>query len=167
MAPSYKHQPLQSHRSFRVLKLLSSPNRSETEVELLERSIDEPGIYDAFSYSWDNQLPEHQIRCDGRQLYVTPNCKAILDRFQSPRVDRFLWIDAICIDQSCNEEKSQQVQLMGEIYEKARQVNVWLGEGTPNTDLAFKFVIRYCFLRVIPGNIGNVIRKKYCDRLKR
>jgi hypothetical protein len=42
----------------------------------------------------------------------------------------FLWIDAICINQSDNEEKSQQVRLMGEIYSKAEVVRVWLGPST-------------------------------------
>jgi hypothetical protein len=38
-----------------------------------------------------------------------------------------LWIDAICIDQTNTEERGSQVQLMGEIYNKASQVYVWLG----------------------------------------
>ncbi|KAH7402192.1 hypothetical protein DE146DRAFT_457811 [Phaeosphaeria sp. MPI-PUGE-AT-0046c] len=39
----------------------------------------------------------------------------------------YLWIDAICINQSDKEEKALQVAMMGEIYESAEHVAVWLG----------------------------------------
>lgn len=41
---------------------------------------------------------------------------------------RILWADAVCIDQSDVEEKSHQVNLMGEIYGRASRVLIWLGE---------------------------------------
>lgn len=44
---------------------------------------------------------------------------------------RFLWIDAICIDQSRVEERNHQVAMMGKIYSRARRVLVWLGQSTP------------------------------------
>jgi hypothetical protein len=43
----------------------------------------------------------------------------------------FLWIDAICIDQSRVEERNHQVAMMGKIYSLARKVLVWLGQSTP------------------------------------
>ncbi|KAL9614264.1 MAG: hypothetical protein Q9167_001220 [Letrouitia subvulpina] len=42
-----------------------------------------------------------------------------------------LWIDAICIDQGNNEERSQQVQIMRRIYATANFVVSWLGEKLP------------------------------------
>ncbi|KAK5135055.1 hypothetical protein LTR08_005715 [Meristemomyces frigidus] len=39
----------------------------------------------------------------------------------------YMYIDAICIDQSNDEEKGRQVRLMKEIYEKASKVWGWLG----------------------------------------
>lgn len=41
---------------------------------------------------------------------------------------RWLWIDAICINQKDDEEKSSQVGIMRQIYERAFQTIVWLGE---------------------------------------
>jgi hypothetical protein len=41
-----------------------------------------------------------------------------------------LWIDTICIDQDNVIEKNQQVQQMGEIYEKAQLVVSWLGNNS-------------------------------------
>ena len=41
---------------------------------------------------------------------------------------RLLWVDAICINLKDKDERSQQVQLMGDIYASARRVLVWVGE---------------------------------------
>jgi hypothetical protein len=41
--------------------------------------------------------------------------------------NNYIWIDALCINQSDNVEKAIQVPLMGSIYTNARQVIVWLG----------------------------------------
>ncbi|MCJ1282303.1 hypothetical protein MMC26_001626 [Xylographa opegraphella] len=40
-----------------------------------------------------------------------------------------IWMDAFCIDQSNPSEVAMQVQLMGDIYSRARCVIVWLGSG--------------------------------------
>ena len=39
----------------------------------------------------------------------------------------YYWIDAICINQEDDLEKSSQVALMGEIYKEAANAIVWLG----------------------------------------
>ena len=44
-----------------------------------------------------------------------------------------LWIDAICINQNDDDEKSSQVQRMGEIYGGAERVLVWLGSEADNS----------------------------------
>ncbi|KAH6673315.1 heterokaryon incompatibility [Halenospora varia] len=42
------------------------------------------------------------------------------------RTERFLWIDAICIDQFDLSERDTQVQRMRSIYEQAEKVIIWL-----------------------------------------
>jgi hypothetical protein len=39
-----------------------------------------------------------------------------------------MWTDAICIDQTSVVDKNQQVPLMGDIYRKAHEVVIWLGD---------------------------------------
>lgn len=46
---------------------------------------------------------------------------------------RVLWIDAICINQKDLNERSQQVGIMREIYSKADNVAIWLGDGDETT----------------------------------
>lgn len=42
---------------------------------------------------------------------------------------QFLWVDALCINQSDDEEKGEQVQKMGRIFSASVQVVGWLGTG--------------------------------------
>ncbi|KAG9187586.1 hypothetical protein G6011_05457 [Alternaria panax] len=41
--------------------------------------------------------------------------------------ESLLWIDAICIDQTNDNERASQVKLMGRIYTQATAVTIWLG----------------------------------------
>jgi Heterokaryon incompatibility protein (HET) len=38
-----------------------------------------------------------------------------------------IWVDAVCINQSGYQGKSDQVRLMQKIYEKAENIHIWLG----------------------------------------
>jgi hypothetical protein len=50
------------------------------------------------------------------------------------------WIDAICIDQTNNKEKSFQVGLMTEIYQRACHVFAWLGPADKSSDVAIRCI---------------------------
>ena len=54
--------------------------------------------------------------------------------------ERVLWIDAVCIDQTSNEEKSHQVGLMSKIYSLGKCNLVWLGEGAELSERAARAV---------------------------
>lgn len=51
-----------------------------------------------------------------------------------------LWIDAICIDQSDEDEKSGQIPRMSEIYMRASEVSVWIGEEDETSGKAINLV---------------------------
>ncbi|KAJ6282319.1 ankyrin repeat-containing domain protein, partial [Bipolaris maydis] len=53
---------------------------------------------------------------------------------------RILWIDAVCIDQGDEKEKGHQVQQMGEIYQMAERVIIWLGTGSEDSDNLMEFL---------------------------
>ncbi|KAF2132337.1 hypothetical protein P153DRAFT_429489 [Dothidotthia symphoricarpi CBS 119687] len=56
-----------------------------------------------------------------------------------------IWIDAISIDQTNDEERTIQISLMGNIYREALQVHIWLGESNSNWE-AFMWI----HLHVLP-----------------
>ena len=56
-----------------------------------------------------------------RQLFV--NCPAE-DEVPVPR----FWVDALCINQRDDQERMQQVSIMGSVFAEAQSVLIWLGE---------------------------------------
>lgn len=55
---------------------------------------------------------------------------------------RIVWIDQICINQDDLEERSQQVQLMRDIYQTASRVLIWLGDYENDSSDALSFLPR-------------------------
>ncbi|CAI6092766.1 unnamed protein product [Clonostachys chloroleuca] len=162
MVKSYDHQPLESHSSIRVLSV--APARlPDAQIECHVRHIDlkknrRRPSYEALSYVWGSPKGTIPILCDGDELLVTPNCLDALKRLRLPQQSRTLWIDAICIDQRetlrSTRERIEQVKMMGEIYEGAKRVLVWLG---PCEDLGSS--AKLFSLMKESGNIYNWQRK--------
>jgi hypothetical protein len=59
---------------------------------------------------------------------ATVSLRKALTHIRDAQSTRTIWIDALCIDQKNEQEKSEQVQQMREIYAKAHRVVTWLGE---------------------------------------
>ena len=51
-----------------------------------------------------------------------------------------MWIDALSIDQTSRDERSQQVSLMGDIYRGAEKVIAWLGRDLDDANTAFDVI---------------------------
>lgn len=67
----------------------------------------------------------------GKRFSITKNLQDGLQQLAiSGILGKWLWIDAICIDQENNDEKAVQVALMGDIYSAALKVIIWLGADT-------------------------------------
>lgn len=79
------------------------------------------------------------IQIDSSPLPITANCDAALRSLRLPSQERLLWVDSICIDQTPEgtPERNKQVALMGEIYNQAQDVCIWLGPGDSKTDALF------------------------------
>lgn len=137
--PPYIYQPLQSLTEIRVISLLPAPLlESKLEVQLthidrkdlLPRSS-EPPPYEAMSYAWGKPIFSHVLQCgNSTALPITENVDQMLRYLRKRRKTRYLWIDAICLNQSDNDEKTHQVALMGDIYAQAKKVHIWLGTST-------------------------------------
>lgn len=138
MAP-FKYTDL-PEGSFRLLRFVTSPATATSaliECELETVAISSKPIYNALSYTWNNEKSEKIITCNGQHLQVTPSLFEALLVLQAESRHP-IWIDAICIDQSNRIDKERQVPLMGAYYSQAASVIVWLGPSGPYTDLVFE-----------------------------
>ncbi len=114
--------------------------------------------YVALSYVWGaSSDPQRTVLCGGYSVGVTDNCWDALHhlRYDSSAgagaTDQddpgrnedgsiALWIDALCMNQSDEDEKMSQIPLMGDIYSLAVSTCIWLGPGTPDTDRAADYL---------------------------
>lgn len=89
--------------------------------------------YDALSYAWGAPHFTEVLHCANETvLPITETLYQALKRLRDARVF-YLWVDAISINQADLVERSAQVKIMGNIFEEARCVHVWLGEENTGT----------------------------------
>lgn len=93
--------------------------------------------YTCLSYCWGDILMSHLVLCNGKELRVHANLYDALIQLARRDDAQDYWIDAICINQSDRDEKGSQIQFMGQIFERAASVYVWLGttDVTENEDI--------------------------------
>lgn len=115
------------------LSVYKIPSRDGTRLARLGRHLQLPGYF-AISYVWGtgpDLQRSHEIILDNRRYPITANLYAALHKYRSSGPDsRRYWVDAICINQADDAEKSAQVPLMRDIYHLAMAVFVWLGDET-------------------------------------
>lgn len=122
---------------------VDGPMKQSNDEEPLSREQNRQAAFEALSYVWGDKEPLEHIYCDGETVDVRPNLFLALRRLRSPTESRRLWVDAICIDQSDDKEKNEQVARMGSIYRAASRTLIWVGEDTgsaPEDRLVFDFV---------------------------
>ena len=118
--------------SIRLLSLEHNDKRDVITAEMVTVQLSHSPAYRAVSYEWGcpgaigSVLPS--IELNGHAVAVQVNLFEFLKRLKPYNDHLPLWIDALCINQSDESEKSRQVPLMGDIYHKAESVLVWLGK---------------------------------------
>ena len=137
------YQPLKPGE-FRLLRSF----KNKLEFELKCYHLDEAPKYTALSYRCSEFKAECVITVGGEPLQVGQNLSDACRRAKASLLqdETYFWADAICISQSDNDERSQQVQMMRHIYEKAYKVYVWLGwpDGSVYSSLGVKHM-RYLY----------------------
>ncbi len=121
---------------FRLLKVSGLSDNGTLTCELHHVAFQDDPAYIALSYTWNNESPSVPIECNAKVFLITQTLRDALDIFHQPAYTGppYVWCDGICIDQKNNEEKAQQVPLMGSIYSKAACVFIWLGPSGAYTD---------------------------------
>ncbi|KAH6885426.1 heterokaryon incompatibility protein-domain-containing protein [Thelonectria olida] len=137
------YQPLNPSTS--EIRLLQIPSDGSEDLGLVTVSLDDDPEYAALSYVWGRWENLDKIVVQGQEKEVTPNLASALSRIrtggslgEASAGVRYLWVDAVCINQEDHQERSQQVQLMRRIYSEAQTVYSWVGP--KNHSLAFETI---------------------------
>lgn len=131
----YEYETLPSARSIRILTLCPAEQHTDAIECMIEIIELEEASYDALSYSWGmnedgDSSQDYEIFIHGNRKWVTRNLFEGLERIRVCDKPIRIWIDAVCINQQDNVERSVQVAMMADIYARAERVFVWLGNGT-------------------------------------
>lgn len=89
------------------------------------------------SYCWGDLEDLTPVDIDGFSINVTRNLRTALFHMRKIDQARWLWADAICINQENLFERAEQVSIMGDIYRSAVRTLIWLGPSDETTAIAF------------------------------
>ncbi|KAF2420977.1 hypothetical protein EJ08DRAFT_527595 [Tothia fuscella] len=120
--PGFKYEGAVGLGELRLLRLLKG---DQDQIEL--------------SYTWGSGSTPCDIVTNGIEIEVITHVYLALQNLRLQKEDRLLWIDALCINQRDEEEKSHQVQQMGSIYARAERVIIFLGQSTYETDYFMQY----------------------------
>ncbi|KAJ9618505.1 hypothetical protein H2203_009102 [Taxawa tesnikishii (nom. ined.)] len=132
--PEFQYAPLKDYRYIRVLQLLPGLKEEPIRCRIVEVAPDDGMGYEALSYSWGDPRNQTNILCDEKVIRVTVNLHAALLSLRKEDTIRNVWVDAVCIHQHNLDEKASQVRKMKEIYARANNVVIWLGDAADNSD---------------------------------
>ena len=113
--------------------------------------MDDKPKYKAISYAWGVPVFPRTLQLPSGEIPLTESLFSALKRFRSESESVRLWADAVCINQDGILEKNHQVTVMYQIYERAEEVLVWLGEEHPSDCLALWTLERLVALDRGPG----------------
>lgn len=130
------------HSGIRVLSL--NPGVAGTEItadmEVFNLDEHESLKYNALSYVWGPEPAIHPIVINNETFLIRPNLFHALQRIRDRSECLKLWVDSVCIDQTNTLEKTEQVGRMADIFHKARNVWIWLGEEDSTSKTAMDFI---------------------------
>ena len=134
----FRHRKLDKDANIRLLTVLPGQLSDSLSCTVQHHSLDVvEATYEALSYYWGDPQPVCPITLNGGNVKITRNLESALRHLRYTHKPRTLWIDAICIDQANNEEKSEQVRNMHHVYGHAKRVIAWLGPAEDDVVLAF------------------------------
>lgn len=138
---TFVYRDLESPTTIRLLKILQTVDKEHKETYCTLKHFPGDGTsrpeYDALSYHWGADpkapLPKRiRVRYEEDQDFYNKRIQESLWDFMQASVkgtEAYYWVDALCLNQDSEPEKTQQVPRMGTIYSEASSTISWLGRG--------------------------------------
>lgn len=114
----------------RLLSPLPGANNGNLRFKVSHVRRDRAPQYTAVSYTWGDGQPTEVIYLNGQAFHIRLNlwsCLHYLSLYARNGIWKYMWVDAICINQANDSERNAQVRLMDKTYTDAVSVSVWLG----------------------------------------
>ena len=134
----YKYFPFQQPNTIRVLDLFPGKFGHRLHGKLRHRLLEASEPFETLSYAWGPSDNLKYLVTEDGLIPLTLSLHSALQRLRSESDIVTIWADAVCINQDNNEEKSEQVAMMGDIYLQAVRTRIWLGESDKQFRRAFK-----------------------------
>ncbi|KAI0401014.1 HET-domain-containing protein [Xylaria palmicola] len=124
------YQPLKEKDEIRIISLLPYGEDPDAPIQcrLEHVRLEQRPQYEALSYTWGDQSKQHPISVDaaGSTVDVGENCLFALRSLRRAAEPRRLWIDALCINQADLDEKTEQLPIVGDVYQSASETIIFL-----------------------------------------
>ncbi|KAF2804944.1 HET-domain-containing protein, partial [Mytilinidion resinicola] len=131
-------------RDIRLLKLLPRDINAKLKwipaCQIIHTGLDSHPEFVALSYVWGDAKDSRVILVEKHRVRVTKNLYEAMMALRPLKEPILIWIDALCINQADEEEKSWQVGLMAEIYRHAFQTHAWLGPADESSDSVMDYL---------------------------
>lgn len=169
----YSHQSISREKAeirlARFATKCSEDQQPRISLELESVSLADVSVrYSALSYVWgDMEKGLVEIEVDGSPFRITQNLYTGLEnllRTIDQRDIPWFWVDAICINQSDQIERTWQVAQMHKTYKRADLVYMLLGPGSSNTDRAMEFISTVGTQAVTSGVLSKPL---HCPTLRK
>lgn len=105
-------------RSIRLFRILESSDDRLIRCEMISFELTSCPRYVAVSYTWGINRSTSVISVNSVPLIIQENQRQFLEEQRKKADGEYLWIDALCIDQTNVRERNHQVELMRDIYSK-------------------------------------------------
>ncbi len=160
--PEFEYEQPLAQSDIRLLRIERSQREDELRFSLEHHPRDNAPNYVALSYTWGHEPSLHKLLINDKLMKVRPNLWQALYYITTEQeaLDKewqYIWCDAVCINQSNLEEKSQQVREMYTTYRNAAVVVAWLG-----VDRSGKYD-EYATVGHQKSKIKDMILKNYRD----
>lgn len=152
---------------FRLIRLHPGRKRDPNDIvrcQIYPLTLSDPRPYVALSYAWGDVSDKRKILVGNLLISVSASLDSALRTLRGPRESRWVWADALCINQQDTSEKAEQVQLMTRIYRQAESVAIWLGPRSEDSHLAMELIERLSTKAEIPPKITSLTPAPFSEQ---
>lgn len=148
--PTYTYPKFTRSDALRLIRLHPAANLAHDDLkcDISECPFKSDQQYEALSWTWGNERPSEPLFVNSNDdsplsvCLLPPHLAAALKALRDQNRPRYLWVDAICINQTNIKERNDQVPMMDQIYGNATNVCIWLGPDDEKSHRALHFIRR-------------------------